>query len=522
MKKRKVEADIFKDMPRGVPARDMEKRVGYELFQVPNAQWMDDKVIKERFAYQDDQILIGSLGKNLIGIKDDRHIMTIAGSRSGKSVHIANNLIHYKGSCLVIDPKGDLANITAERRNKELGQEVYILDPFKKVRKELNEYQSSFNPLSILDFDNPTILEDAGLIADALVIGSDRGDPHWDETARSFIEGVILHVATTWNLSGTRDLVTVYNLLTKGEDIEEEEDDDEDRGVLKNLIADMIDNAKEIKERGKVDETDYDYISDAIEAAATEFRDRPKGERGSVLSTIRRHIKFLGYQSLQSVLEVHDFDLSALKTASKGMTIYLCLPAGRMGTCNRWLRLFVNLALEAMEREQTKPELPVLICLDEFPILGYMKQLEDAAGLLAGFGVKLWPILQDLGQLKALYKERWETFMGNAGVIQFFGNNDITTLEYIQKRVGKAAIKMERQSEKPGDARKQGQNTTPHIEHHHLVTLEEAARYFGRDDPLKRQLIIVGGELPMILQRVEFYDPEGPCSSYFKGKFYAG
>ena len=60
-----------------------------------------------------------------------------------------------------------------------------------------------------------------------------------------------------------------------------------------------------------------------------------------------------------------------------------------------------------------------------------MRQIEDAAGQIASYGVKLWPILQDLGQLKALYKERWETFMGNAGVLQFFGNNDLTTLEWI-------------------------------------------------------------------------------------------
>ena len=56
--------------------------------------------------------------------------------------------------------------------------------------------------------------------------------------------------------------------------------------------------------------------------------------------------------------------------------------------------------------------------MDEFPILGHMQQIEDAAGQVAGFGVKLWPIIQDLSQLKALYKDRWETFMGNSGVIQ--------------------------------------------------------------------------------------------------------
>ena len=83
---------------------------------------------------------------------------------------------------------------------------------------------------------------------------------------------------------------------------------------------------------------------------------------------------------------------------------------------------------------------PVLVVLDEFATLGHMQQVEDAAGQIAGFGVKLWPILQDLSQLKALYAERWETFLGNAGILQFFGNNDLSTLEWINKRCGKTSI----------------------------------------------------------------------------------
>ena len=68
----------------------------------------------------------------------------------------------------------------------------------------------------------------------------------------------------------------------------------------------------------------------------------------------------------------------------------------------------------APDREVTEPEAPVLVCLDEFPVLGYMRQLEDAAGQIASFHVKLWAMLQDWGQGKALYGERWETFAAGA------------------------------------------------------------------------------------------------------------
>src|SRR5690606_14694379 len=113
-------------------------------------------------------------------------------------------------------------------------------------------------------------------------------------------------------------------------------------------------------------------VAAAIEAAAADFFDKPWSERGSVLSTARRHTKFLDFPSLQAVLTGHDFDLTALKTAATGMTVYLCLPVARLATCSRWFRLFVNLALEAMEREPRKPKVPVLLCLDEFARLGHM------------------------------------------------------------------------------------------------------------------------------------------------------
>lgn len=55
----------------------------------------------------------------MIGLNDDRHVMTIAGSRAGKGVSlIVPNLIFYEGSALAVDPKGENATITAGRRGK--------------------------------------------------------------------------------------------------------------------------------------------------------------------------------------------------------------------------------------------------------------------------------------------------------------------------------------------------------------------------------------------------------------------
>ena len=328
-----------------------------------------------------------------IGVADDRHIITVAGSRAGKGRGaIIPNLLSYPGSVLAIDPKGDLATETARFRREQLGQSVYAIDPFGVSQLD-SGYQATYNPLQTLNRFSETLVEDAGLIADALIVPSDHSDPHWNDSAKTFVEGIILHVVTGSAYEGRRDLGTVYDLLMKADEA---------------LRLEMLNNPA---------------ASGAVVDAAVDFFERADKERLGVLSSARQQLKFISYSQIRKVLVDGDFELGEMKR--KSVTIFLSLPAMRMGTCSRLLRLFVNMTLAAMEAEQVKPRYPVLMCLDEFAVLGPMKTIENAAGQIAGLGVKLWPILQDLGQLKSLYKDRWETFMGNAGVLQFFGNADL-------------------------------------------------------------------------------------------------
>src|SRR4029077_1059261 len=69
--------------------------------------------------------------------------------------------------------------------------------------------------------------------------------------------------------------------------------------------------------------------------------------------------------------------------------------------------------------------------------LGHMEIMERAAAYFPGFGVKLWAVLQDTIQLQRYYQNSWETFLGNAGLVQCFANGDQSTLDYIARRLQK-------------------------------------------------------------------------------------
>ena len=162
------------------------------------------------------------------------------------------------------------------------------------------------------------------LITDALVIPG-TGDPHWDESARTIIEGVILEVATATRFEGRRNLVTVRDLLAEGET-----GTDPESGETLSGLAVLEGYMRASREP-------------AVRRAAADFFERPDRERDSVLSTARRHLRALAFPEIAASLSGEGFDLAGLKTSR--MTVYLCLPGRHMGTCGRWLRLFVNLAL---------------------------------------------------------------------------------------------------------------------------------------------------------------------------------
>lgn len=505
--------DFMKDVPRGDSTRYLRQQ------KLPQARWMPLKDVAESTDLAYDpwnpgaKVLVGAIGEKLIGLEDDRHLMTVAGSRSGKSVGLISNLLFYRGSVLVTDPKGELADLTAPRRARQ-GQRICVLDPFGVAGKKVSGWRASYNPLDVLEPESPTFLEDAALIAESIVVQPpDQKDPHWDESARDFIEGVIVHVATAPQHAARRNLVTVRELLKKALWVPPSADGDGGKGAkrTKPLLHDeMVFNAEKLEA-----EPETADIGNAVMAGVRAFYDKADTELAGVQSAVNRHTKFLDYSAFRKVLTKSDFRLGELKSDPRGLSVYLCFPATRADLSKRWMRIFVNQMLDAMERERTRPVAPVLACLDEFPVLGYMKQLEVASGLIASFGVKLWVVLQDWSQGKALYGDRWETFAGNAGLLQFFSNNDLTTTEYLSKRLGKTQVEVARTGEVAQDQQSKGlSGRSESVELYDLLTHDEIMRQFARDDRLTRQLLLWAGHHPMMVQRVVYHDRNGPLAPY--------
>ena len=152
---------------------------------------------------------------------------------------------------------------------------------------------------------------------------------------------------------------------------------------------------------------------------------------------------------MQRCLEGSDFRLSELKTRPEGLSLYLCLPQRYMSTHYRWLRMMIGLTVTEMEKVRGQPATgyPVLMVLDEFAGLKRMEVIESAVAQIASYGVKLFFVLQSLEQIKAVYKDNWETFLANSGLKVFFGLEDHFSRDYVAKLIGETEVIREVRSE---------------------------------------------------------------------------
>ena len=379
-----------------------------------SSRWATHEDVIEKEAFGTDGIRIGQFENaegemEWVSYKGDRHMHTVAPTRAGKgTTQIIPNLLTYEGSALVIDPKGENDFSTAERRFN-MGQEIHIVDPWAVT--PLEDLQvSAFNPLDWLDTTDPDLPENAMLLASALVVEGNSKDPFWDEEAKALLQGLIMHVATDAEEDGHRHLPRVCELLVQKQ------------SELDKTFAKMAKS-----------------IHPIIRSTGERSLQKEEKLKASVIATAQSHTHFLDSDRIRMNMKESSFKFEDLKT--KPMTIYLVLPSDRLNTFGRWLRLLVQQAITVNARNiETKPDKSILFLLDESAALGRLTMVEQAYGLMAGYGMQLWGIVQDFNQLDRIYDKGWQSFVSNSGMINYFGSSDKMTAEYFSSLCGETTV----------------------------------------------------------------------------------
>lgn len=349
----------------------------------------------------------------------ERHLTMFGPNGSGKGATIEiPNLLRLGGdvSILSIDPKGQNAAVTAAYRRKV--SDVLVVNPFGLHRGMYPDLESvGFNPLASLDPDSDRFYEKAKAIADALIRVEGDSQPYFPQSAQGLMAGLVMWEVKLAAMEGRQPwLANARDMLT---------------GIRIGAPANAAAPPAGVGGLQATAAAMVAFGGSKIAGLGAMYT-RDGKEIDSIVSTAKSQTDWLESDPLRRDLARDGIDFARLK--AKPTTVYVILPADELETFSVWLRLVVITALGELYRH-SGAGLRTLFMLSEFAALGKLQPITTALGQARGYGIQLFPVLQDINQLRAIYGRDFpHTFLGMSGATIAFTPNDFETAEWMSRR----------------------------------------------------------------------------------------
>lgn len=355
-------------------------------------------------------LFLGKLG----GQMDDNHecwftgqgsVITVAQPGAGKTqTHVLPNLLTWNGPAVVLDVKGELWDKTAGRR-AELGP-VYKFAPLDP------DNSHSFNPLIVIRNNPDTLWEDCKYLADLLVVPTPGSkDPFWENRARDLITAAIA-VECMLKPPEERDMANVVKYCY-GRDWSR---------FLATLDCAEINAMQNAAQTWINTSNESSKTLDGIRQQAQTFLSAWEGSR---------------VERATRTSDWHPLDLRQGGSETGSMTLYISLNAGEIDTYASLLRTFIGLHIRTLVHDLPADSAPdILFMLDEVPRLKHMPPIEEALELGRQYKIKLFMVIQSIGQLKQHYKNA-DGFIGSCAVRAYMDpSSHDGTAEKLSKELG--------------------------------------------------------------------------------------
>lgn len=352
------------------------------------------------------------------------HVLTYAPTRSGKGVGLViPTLLSWKHSAVVTDLKGELWALTAGWRQQHAKNKVLRFEP-----ATLNG-SVRWNPLDEIRLGSEFEVGDVQNLATLIVDPHGKGlESHWDKTAQALLVGLILHI--------------LYKAKDEGVP-----------ATLPAVDAMLADPNRDIAELW-MEMTTYSHRDGenhpVVGASARDMMDRPEEEAGSVLSTAKSYLALYRDPVVAHNVGASEFRIRDLMHADSPVSLYIVTQPNDKARLRPLVRVLVNMIVrllaDKLEFENGRPKVNykhrLLGMLDEFPSLGKLEILQESLAFVAGYGIKLYLICQDINQLKSRETGYGpdETITSNCHIQNAYPPNRVETAEHLSKLTGQTTV----------------------------------------------------------------------------------
>ncbi|MFY0311162.1 type IV secretory system conjugative DNA transfer family protein [Leisingera sp. D0M16] len=419
-------------------------------------------------------LYLGLLGGQPLFYSGKAHLITAAPARQGKGISVViPNLLHYQGSVVVSDPKGELAAVTARHRKERLGQYIIILNPWGLHGLP----QHRFNPLQpvIEAAKDPALVRGIADDARALVLQllpepEDARNRFFRDGARMILRALLLHLATSGN-EARCTLPEMWRIVSSGRRMDSIANEMEASDALFGMVADLG--------------LDLRYQMDENPGQFADFRQ----------GALQALDIFDPCGWLADAVSGTDVDFRLLKEGKA--SVYLVIPQDRIATHGTWLGLVTQQAITAVARSSGPGE--VLFLLDEFANMGRLSGLAESLTALPGLGVRVWVFVQEFAELVRLYGPHTaRTILSQAEVKQFFAVQDDQLARTLSAALGQMTVKTRNFNLGRSDDDEVGESLS---ETGRPLMAPEDIRQMGPDE----QLLLIRNLPPVRAQRMPFW-----------------
>ena len=463
-----------------------------------SAKWGNTKQVNKKYAdpkYFENKLLSQNVRIGLDGKKHRRNLNTIVigGSGAGKTRFYGKpNIMQCNTSFVTLDPKGEILRDTGYLLEKE-GYVIKVMDLINMNKSHC------YNPFEYIHDDKDVLKLITNLIRNTTPKGSQTNDPFWEKSETALLEGLclfLLHEAP----KEEQNFTMVMEMIAAA-DVRED-------GEYYISPLDRLFNDLQREKPNSLAVKQYNIYKQAAGKTAK-----------SILISVGVRLAAFNLESIASITSTDELELE--KVGERKTAIFAVIPDND-STFNflvgmLYTQLFQTLYYQADIVHGGELPVPVHFLMDEFANVALPDEFDKLLSTMRSRQIFVSIIIQNLAQIKALYKDAWESIVGNCDELYYLGGNEQSTHKFISEYLGKETLDTNTYGKSSG---KSGSYSTNYQQVGRELLTADEVRLLDND----YALLFIRGERPIFDKKYDIlkhpnveYTKDGSAEAYQHG-----
>lgn len=386
-----------------------------------SARWGDARQICKKYSqkpYSQNILLTQNFRISLDTHKHRRclNILVVGGSGAGKSRGFAlPNIMQCCCSMVITDPKAELLRKTGGLLEKK-GYEVRVFDLINP------DTSFCYNPFEYVHDDKDVLRLISNLIQNTTPKGSQSSDPFWEKSETALLQALMLYLLHEAPPE-EQNFAMIMEMLGSAQVKEEDEDYESPLDILFDRL--------EMRDPDSIAVKQYHIYKQAAGKTAK-----------SILISVGVRLAAFNLPQIAKLTNTDELDLSSM--GERKVALFCCIPDA--DTSLNYLvgmiysQLFQTLYYMADRVHGGALPVPVNCIMDEFPNVSLPNEFEKILATCRSRSIYCSIIIQNMSQLKSLFKDSWESLVGNCDEFLYLGGNEKETHKYVSELLGKETI----------------------------------------------------------------------------------